>query len=450
MTKERILVVDDDTNHLKVLTGLLAREGFDALTAPDVDTALPLIEQQELNLIITDLKMPGKSGIDLLALVRELKPMVPVIVVTAHGDIDTAVAAMKLGAFDFIVKPVNEHELLHAVDKALAEFSLNTTLLTSYFSRSEHPLPDVIGTSSAIQQVLQAVIKIAPTDSTVLITGETGTGKEVIAKAIHAASLRKDRPFVKVNCAAIPESLAESELFGYERGAFTGAQTSKPGRFELAHEGTIFLDEIGDMPFPIQTKLLTVLQDKQIERVGGVRTVPVDARVIAATNHDLQARIKAGSFRADLFYRLNVVPIHLPPLRERPDDIAPLTRHFLNRSAGRLRKPAPDLQPAVLAALTGYDWPGNIRELEHVIERMVLMTEGGLIGIEHLPRELLSPAPAHMPSALRELVGGITRSAEKQMIVDALNKTGQNRTKAAELLGISRRTLQNKIKEYVI
>jgi DNA-binding NtrC family response regulator len=448
MIRECILVVDDDHNHLKVLTGLLQREGLETLTALDVDTALPLIKQQELNLIITDLKMPGKSGIDLLALVRELKPMVPVIVVTAHGDIDSAVAAMKLGAFDYIIKPVDEHELLHAVDKALSEFAINSRLLSSYFTHNDGPLPDVIGTSVAIQQVLQSIIKIAPTDSTVLITGETGTGKEVIAKAIHAASPRKDRPFVKVNCAAIPEALAESELFGYERGAFTGAQTSKPGRFELAHEGTIFLDEIGDMPLTLQTRLLAVLQDKRIERVGGVKAIPVDARIIAATNHDLQARIKTGSFRADLFYRLNVVPIHLPPLRERPDDIAPLARHFLNLSAVKLKKPLPDIQPAALAALAGYDWPGNIRELEHVIERMVLMTEGVLIGPEHLPQEFLGPAPVHTSLALRELVGGITRSAEKQMIIDVLNKTGQNRTKAAELLGISRRTLQSRIKEY--
>jgi DNA-binding NtrC family response regulator len=450
MTRDRILIVDDDPNHLKVLTGLLSREGFETLNALDVDTALPLIEQQDLNLIITDLKMPGKSGIDLLALCRELRPAVPIIMVTAHGDIDTAVAAMKLGAFDFIVKPVDEHELLHAVDKALSEFRSNLTLLSSYFDRTARPLPDIIGTSPAMQQVFQNVVKVAPTDSTVLITGETGTGKEVIARAIHAESLRRDRPFVKVNCAAIPEALAESELFGHEKGAFTGAQTSKPGRFELAHEGTIFLDEIGDMPVSLQTKLLTVLQDKQIERVGGVRTFPVDVRVIAATNHALQARIKEGSFRADLFYRLNVIPIHLPPLRERTDDIASLARHFLGLSAGKHHKPAMTIEPAALAALTGYDWPGNIRELEHVIDRMVLMAEGGQLGREQLPQEILKPASAPASSALRELVGGITRSAERQMILDALVKTGQNRTRAAELLGISRRTLQNKLKEYGI
>jgi DNA-binding NtrC family response regulator len=448
LTTECILVVDDDRNHLKVITALLAREGFDTLTAPDVDAALSLIEQQDFHLIISDLKMPGKSGIDLLVLSRELKPAVPVIMVTAHGDIDTAVAAMKLGAYDFIVKPVDEHELLHAVDKALSEHSANLALLSSYFDRTDRFSPDVIGTSPAMLQVLQAVNKIAPTDSTVLITGETGTGKEVIAKAIHAASPRKDRPFVKVNCAAIAETLAESELFGHERGAFTGAQASKPGRFELAHEGTIFLDEIGDMPLLLQTRLLAVLQDKQIERVGGVRTIPVNIRIIAATNHDLQNRIKEGAFRSDLFYRLNVVPVHLPPLRERPDDIALLVRHFTKRAAGRHRKSVPDLHPSALAALTGYDWPGNIRELENLIERMVLMADSSVLGTELLPRELLGPAPEHTPSALREIVGGITRSAEKQMIIDALNRTDQNRTKAAEVLGISRRTLQNKIKEY--
>ncbi len=444
----QILIIDDDRNHLKVIKGLLERKGFVIFTASDVDFALPIIEQNDLALVITDLKMPGKSGMDLLVMSRQLKPTVPVIMITGHGDIETAVAAIKSGAYDYITKPVDEHELLNVVRKALAESKKNRELVSSYFDTEVRFLPDVIGTAPAMEQIQQTVRKIAPTDSTVLITGETGVGKELIAKAIHSASNRRDQPFVKVNCAAIPETLAESELFGYERGAFTGAVTSKPGRFELAHLGTIFLDEIGDMQHLLQSRLLSVLQDKTIERVGGVKTVKVDVRIISATNKDLLSSVQSGKFRSDLFYRLNVVPIHIPPLRERKDDIVSLVDYFLKKLAARHGKQICTVRPETMTALLCHDWPGNVRELENTVERMVLMSETDVIGPDLLPPELHGTAARSRPSAFKDRVDDIVCTSEKQMIVDALNKTNQNRTKAADLLGISRRTLQNKIKEY--
>ncbi len=444
----RVLVVDDDRNHLRVMKGMLEQEGAVVVTAPDVESALSSIDDAALDVIVTDLKMPGKSGMDLLAYCRQRRPAVPVIMVTGHADVETAVAAMKLGAYDFITKPVDERELLNTFGKALAESGKNRELVSAYFETHIGPLPDVIGGSPTIEQILLTARKIAPSDSTVLICGETGTGKELIAKTVHLASGRREKPFVKVNCAAIPETLAESELFGYERGAFTGAATSKPGRFELAHEGTIFLDEIGDMPLALQSRLLGVLQDKKVERVGGVKTIKVDVRVLAATNRDLQADVTGGRFRADLFYRLNVVPIRVPPLRERKDDIVPLVGHFLKKSALRHGKRAAGAAPEAMSAFISYDWPGNIRELENTIERMVLMSDADTLGPELLPSELRGTAAAAAPPGFKERLENIVCTSEKQMIIDALNKTGQNRTRAAELLGISRRTLQNKIKEY--
>jgi DNA-binding NtrC family response regulator len=443
-----ILVVDDDRNICKVLKGMLEEAGMTVLTAHAVENAIATIEGQFVDLIITDLKMPGKDGMDLLALMRQQRPAVPVIIITGHGSIETAVEAIKKGAFDFVTKPLDEDELLIVIRKALAESRKNSELISSYFSEEAPSLYNIIGRSDAIKELLRTVRKTAATDSTVLITGETGVGKELIARAIHTGSSRRNQPFIKVNCAAIPDHLLESELFGYEKGAFTGAVTSKPGRFEIAHKGTLFLDEIGDMPLHLQAKLLSVLQDRAFERVGGVKTIKVDIRVLAATNKDLLEASHAGSFRQDLFYRLNVVPFHVPPLRERIDDLVPLAEHFLEKFKSKHRKSILLISPEVLTAFRSYSWPGNIRELENVVERMVVMSDAETLVPELLPAEIRGITGADDSSSFKGRVENVCRSTEKQMIIDALQKTGHNRTKAAELLGISRRTLQNKIKQY--
>ena len=445
-----VLVVDDDRNICRVLREFLENLDFTVFTAHDVDTAIPIIDNPSLDLIVTDLKMPGKSGLDLLTLCQTRRPAMPVILITAFGNVEAAVAAMKKGAYDFITKPFDENELLSVIRKALSESRKNKELVSAYFDQRSQILSEVIGKTPAIQQILQTVRKIAPTDSTVLITGETGVGKEVVGREIHSASRRRDYPFVKVNCAAIPETLLESELFGYEKGAFTGAVTAKPGRFEIAHQGTIFLDEIGETPLHLQAKLLGVLQDRSFERVGGVKTTKVDVRFIAATNQDLESAVRSGKFRPDLFYRLNVVPIHIPPLRERKDDLIPLVNYVIGKFSAKYQKKGIHLTPEVMASFSGYDWPGNIRELENVLERMILMSEADMLGLDHLPTEIRSrpsPSPAE-PATLKERIDSISDVTEKQMIIDALNRTDRNRTKAAKLLGISRRTLQNKIKEY--
>jgi len=447
---ELCLLVDDDRSHRLVLERLLQREGIAVRGAADAATALGILDREEPALVATDLRMPGASGMELLTRIRRRRPALPVIMITGHGDIETAVAAMKAGAHDFITKPVDEREFLDAVRRALAESAGNRRLVSAYFEPGEPVLPELIGDAPAIREILRTVRKVGPSDSTVLITGETGVGKELVAQAIHRAGGRRGQPFIKVNCAAIPESLAESELFGHERGAFTGAVACKPGRFELAHGGTIFLDEIGEMPLALQPRLLTVLQDKALERVGGVKTIHVDVRVIAATNRELYADARAGRFRSDLYYRLNVVPIHVPPLRERREDIVPLLEHFLRRAASRAGRAPSRLAPEVGAILAAHDWPGNIRELENVVERMVLMAEGDLVGTELLPAEIRPPAAAAADdgSGGASALGGVARAAERRMISDTLARTGGNRTRAAELLGISRRTLLNKIKQH--
>ncbi len=445
-----ILVVDDELNVRTILMGLLKKEGYAVLTASSAEEAVPALEG-DLACVITDLKMPGKSGLDLLALARDRKPGLPVILITAHGDIETAVSAMKGGAYDFITKPFDEVELMAVTRKAVSESLGNRRLVSSFFEDSPEPFPGFVGRSPAFQEVVNTVRKIGPTDSTVLILGETGVGKELVARALHHFSHRKQGPFVKVNCSAIPETLVESELFGHEKGAFTGAVASRPGRFELADGGTIFLDEIGEVPLSIQVKLLNVLQDNAFERVGGVRTLEVDIRIVAATNRDLAAEVEGARFRADLFYRLNVVPIRVPPLRERREDVHPTAHFFLQRYAQKYSKGPLTLAPEVLAAFAAYSWPGNVRELENVLERMIVLSESDVLGPKLLPEELEEAGTAvSAGDTLREAVGGLSSAAERELILDALSRAGNNRTRAAELLGISRRTLQNKIRKYGI
>jgi DNA-binding NtrC family response regulator len=442
-----LLIVDDDRNVCTVLQGLLEEAGHTVRTARDVDSATTLLGECDPAVVITDLKMPGKSGLDLLSWMRQNRPAVPVLMITAHGDIETAVKAMKSGAHDFITKPFDEDELMHSLSKALSESVRNRELLPSFFEPGEEPTAEMISVSPVMQEIFQSVRKIAPTDSTVLITGETGVGKELIVRSLHAESARRDRPLIKVNCAAIPDALIESEMFGYEKGAFSGAVTSKPGRFELADRGTLFLDEIGELPLHLQAKLLTVLQDRTFERVGGVRTIHVDVRIITATNRDLNKAVAAGTFRSDLFYRLNVVPISVPPLRERKADIMPLARHFMKKNAKKHAKPVDDIAADLASAFMAYPWPGNIRELENAVESMVVVSDQAVIGLEDAPKEIRCFA-GFGASVFRETMDTIAGDSEKRLIVEALEKTKHNRTKAAELLGISRRTLQYKIKKH--
>ena len=444
----KVLVVDDHPNVLVVLQDLLEREGFKVLTSGNYDEAVPFVEGEDLDVILTDLKMPGRSGMELLDYSRRRRPDIPVIMISGHGDIEAAVNAMKKGAFDFISKPVAETELIPVIRRALSESGFNREIVSDYFEEREDFDPGFIGSTAAVEEIFRTVGKIAPTDSTVLITGETGVGKELIARAIHLASPRKGGPFIKVHCAAIPETLVESELFGFEKGAFTGAISPKPGRFELADGGTLFLDEVGEIPFPVQVKLLTALQDRAFERVGGVKTRRVDIRIVAATNRDLKTMVEEGGFRADLFYRLNVVPIFIPPLRDRKDDISRQALHFLEKFSGRHGRDIHRIPDNVMASFLGYDWPGNTRELENVMERLVLLSEDNTLDSTSLPPELGPVRTVETAEGFKGKVEDAAHATEKLLIKKALVKSGGNRTRAAESLGISRRTLYKKMKDY--
>jgi len=430
------------------MQGLLERVGFTVITARNYDEALPFVEGDDLDIVLTDLKMPGKSGMDLLTYSRKRRPDVPVVMITGHGDVSAAVTAMKKGAYDFITKPVDETELLKVIQMALSESEQNREIVSDFFEEGEQFNPEFIGSTPAVENIFSTIRKIAPTDSTVLITGETGVGKELIAKAVHLESPRKKKAFVKVHCTAIPTTLVESELFGYEKGAFTGAVSTKPGRFEIADGGTLFLDEIGDIPPAVQVKLLTFLQDRAFERVGGVETLNVDVRIIAATNRDLEEMVSLGKFRADLYFRLDVIPISIPSIRERKEDIILQADYFLRKFSSRYARGIESIPPEIRTAFLNYDWPGNTRELENVVERLVLMSEGDTLDVGDLPSKIRSVDKGdRFPDSPGDL-NDATRSAEKRLIIEILEKTNSNRTKAAEILGISRRTLYTKIKEH--
>lgn len=458
--RKQILVVDDEPNLRRVLAAQLERDGYDVHTAEDGEGALGILREHHLDLVITDLRMPKLDGMELLRRVVALDSELPVVILTAHGTVDNAVEALKTGAFDYITKPFDQSEVRTIVRKALRTRDLSAADASRI---AQAPLEGarygIIGQSSAILELYSVLERVANTPTTVLITGESGTGKELVARALHENSSRSDKPFIKVNCAAIPRDLMESELFGYERGAFTGAVGSKPGRFELATGGTLFLDEIGSIPVEMQVKLLRALQESEFERVGGIKTIRVDVRLVAATNSDLKREIAVGSFREDLYYRLNVVPIRLPPLRERAQDIPVLARHFIEKFNARLKKDISGIEQAALASLCSHTWPGNIRELENVIERAVLFCDRAEIVVSDLPPEVRGlrsesttpTAPATAPIAgsdgLKEQVKAAMNRLERELIVRALEQTHGNVTHAARFLKISRKGLQLKMKE---
>jgi nitrogen regulation protein NR(I) len=457
--KKQVLIVDDEPNLRKILSAQLSRDGYDVLTAEDGEQGLAQLREHHIDLVITDLKMPKIDGMTLLKQALGEDPELPIVMMTAHGTIDTAVEALKHGAFDFVTKPFDKDEVRQIVAKALRTRELRGADATA--APTSKARFGIIGQSPGITDLYAILERVADTPTTVLITGESGTGKELVARALHEHSSRKDKPFIKVNCAAIPKELIESELFGYERGAFTGAVTSKPGRFELAGGGTLFLDEIGEIPIEMQVKLLRALQESEFERVGGIKTIRVDVRLVAATNRDLKKLIAGGSFREDLFYRLNVVPIRLPALRERTADIPLLVEHFLGKFNDRLKKRVEGVEQDTMDLLQQYPWPGNIRELENVIERAVLFCDAQKLRMGDLPvdvRGVPAIASAPLPEAdlqaalaseggLKEHVKVAMSRLEKELVSRALQQTGGNVTHAARLLKISRKGLQLKMKE---
>ncbi len=451
---ETILVVDDEKNYLLVLSAVLEEEGYEVFTALSGPEAIEIQKASDIDLVLTDMKMPGMDGIELLERIKERDPDLPVILMTAHGTVDKAVEAMQKGAYSYVLKPFDNERLILYVKKAMSIYQVvkENRRLRSVVE-SQYRFGSIIGKSKPIRDVFDTIQKVAPSNASVLIEGESGTGKELVAKAIHFNSPRRDQPFVAVNCSALAQSLLESELFGHEKGAFTGAISSKKGRFELAHGGTLFLDEIGELSAGLQVKLLRVLQEKIFERVGGVRPITVDIRVIAATNKNLQAEMQAGRFREDLYYRLDVVHIVIPPLRERREDIRLLVDHFIAKYAGerKLSAPVKGVTQDVDRLFYAYSWPGNVRELENVIERAMILCPADIISDRDLPKGFRSnvantldldgiPAGAKLYDTL-EMV-------EKMMIQHALKLSDNVQSHAAELLGIGKSGLSQKIKKY--
>ena len=442
-----VLIVDDEKNIRSGLGRALEMDGYRTLLAADGQEALDVIGEEEIDLVIADLKMPRVSGQELLRRVVDQYPSVPVIILTGHGTIETAVQAMRDGAYDFLTKPVSLERLSLLARRALStrELVLQHRQLQQEIE-SHRQTAAIIGKSSAMQRVMDVVRQVAPTKASVLITGESGVGKELIADALHRLSDRTDKPHVKVHCAALSEALLESELFGHEKGAFTGAVGRKRGRFELANAGTIFLDEIGEISQAVQIKILRVLQEKQFERVGGEDTLTVDVRIVSATNRDLRAEIDAGTFREDLFYRLNVVNIHVPPLRERKEDIPLLTASFIREFARENNKQVEGIDARARAALHAYDWPGNIRELRNSVESAVVMSKQNIITLEDLPPSISQGADEG--DSVRIRIGSRLDEAERELIRSTLSANNGNKTRTAEILGIGRKTLHRKIAEY--
>ncbi|HXT74013.1 MAG TPA: sigma-54 dependent transcriptional regulator [Candidatus Angelobacter sp.] len=455
---EAILLVEDKPELRAMLRKALEKAGYTVDEAPDGTSAIDKVRNKRYLTVLTDLKLPGASGLDVLREARRADPMIPVILITAYGSVEDAVTAMKDGAFDFIQKPVDlEHLKLLLARAARQQELLRENLLLREEYAERYGFPRIVGEHPSMQAASQMVQRVAPTDSTVLLLGESGTGKELFARALHHLSRRKDCAFVALNCAAIPEGLVENELFGHERGAYTGAGARKIGKLELAHRGTIFLDEIGELPLAIQSKLLRVLEERRFERVGGTQEIDVDVRILVATNKNLQEAVEAKTFREDLYFRISSVPITIPPLRERGDDVILLAEHFLERFRREFRKPALEFTDASRARLRGHQWPGNVRELQNSIERAAILADKNEISAEDLQLPLPRPAAKEMPDGmlddkflwdgpLEEVAQRAVQHVERFKIEAALRESKWNKSRAAEQLGVSYKTLLHKIR----
>jgi two-component system response regulator AtoC len=442
MARPVVLVVDDDPG-VRESFRLTLEDHYDVIDAPDGPRALDAVRASQVDLVLLDIRLPGMDGIEALERIKSIDDGIEVVLVTAVKTVRTAVAAMKLGAFDYLTKPFEEDELLAVMGRALEKRALEreVTFLRSELARARD-LDEIVGQHPAMQKLYRLITQVARTTSTVLITGESGTGKELVARAIHRQGPRRDRPFVAVNPAAVTESLIESELFGHERGAFTGAHQRKLGRFELAQGGTLFLDEIGTLKEELQVKLLRVLQEREIERVGGTHPVKIDVRVIAATNADLGLAVARGAFREDLFYRLNVVPIEVPSLAQRAGDVPLLVDHFARRYSREFNKRVDGLSPEATAALRDYEWPGNVRELQNVIERAIVLTEGPVIQLSDLPLDVLLPQHRERVRTADHLpLKNATEEFERQIVLRVLERVGGNQSEAARILGLHRNTI---------
>jgi DNA-binding NtrC family response regulator len=440
-----VLIVEDEAKMRRLLELKLGEDGFTTLSAGDAETGLKLLRENSVDLVLTDLKLPGMDGLEFLQTIKRQNAALPVVVMTAFGSVETAVDAMKAGASDYVLKPFSLTEMRLVIHKELDVRNLreeNRSLREALGKRYSHP--NIVARSAKMQEVLATVERVASTNSTVLLGGESGVGKDLIARAIHEKSRRASGPFIKINSTAIPENLLESELFGYEKGAFTGANTSKPGKFELADKGTLFLDEIGDVPPATQVKLLRVLQEREFERLGGTRTIKVEVRLIAATNRDLREALEQGTFREDLYYRLNVVPIDIAPLRERKEDIPDLVRLFISQFCGESQRDIDDITPEAVQILVNYHWPGNVRELQNIIERACALAKGSVlraadIHLDSRPAKTVDGAGGFLPE-------GITLEQwEDEMIQEALKRANGNKSQAARLLGLSRNALRYRL-----